>query len=85
MMKKDIVISMCGHDKGRIYALLYEEDGYVYLADGKTKTLQKPKKKKLKHIKNTGLSIELKYNPLYDAHILKEIKSLLKKGGCCLG
>ena len=85
-MKKDIVISMCGHDKGRVYVLLYQKGGYVYLANGKNKTLQNPKKKKLKHIKNTGLCIDLsKYNPLYDAHILKEIRSLLKKGGCCLG
>lgn len=83
---KDIVISLCGHDEGKYYVLLYEEDGYGYLIDGKRKILDNPKKKKLKHIKYTGIKIDLsKYNPLYDAHILKEVRSVLKKGGCCLG
>lgn len=82
----DIVISLCGHDEGKYYVLLYEKEGYGYLVDGKRKTLNSPKKKKLKHIKHTGQAIDLtKYNPLYDAHILKEVRSLLKKGGCCLG
>ena len=42
--------SMSGHDKGRFYVVIKEEDGYVYLADGVLKTLEKPKKKNLKHI-----------------------------------
>lgn len=81
-----IAVSLCGHDKGKYYIILYEKDGYAYLADGKSKTLVNLKKKKLKHIKKLGLTVDLsKYNPLYDAHILKELRSVLKKGGCCLG
>lgn len=86
MEKGTVVISLFGHDKGTLYAFLYEENGFLYLADGKRKTLSNPKKKKLKHVKITEYVIDLSvYNPLYDAHILKELKSLLKKGGCCLG
>ena len=81
-----IAVSLCGHDKDKHYVILYEKDGYAYLADGKTKDLVNLKKKKLKHIKKLDLTVDLsKYNPLYDAHILKELRSVLKKGGCCLG
>ena len=81
-----IAVSLCGHDKDRYFVILYEKDGYAYLADGKTKGLVNLKKKKLKHIKKLDLTVDLsKYNPLYDAHILKELRSVLKKGGCCLG
>lgn len=81
-----IAVSLCGHDKDKHYVILREKDGYAYLADGKTKGLVNPKKKKLKHIKKLDLTVDLSiYNPIYDAHILKELKSVLKKGGCCLG
>ena len=47
--------SLAGHDKGRLYIIIEEtakQDGkdYVLLADGEIKTLDKPKKKKVKHI-----------------------------------
>ena len=86
MNKGTVVISCTGHDKGTPYILIYEKEGFLFLCDGKNKTLEKPKKKKLKHVKVTDCVVDLSnYNPLYDAHILKELKSLLKKGGCCLG
>lgn len=46
----DIVESLAGHDKGRLYVVLKLEDGYVYLVDGKIRTLQNPKRKKRKHV-----------------------------------
>lgn len=42
--------SKAGHDKGQLYIIVKEENEYVYLADGKGKTLEHPKKKKKKHI-----------------------------------
>lgn len=44
------VISKAGHDKGNLYVVAAQEEGYVFLCDGKTKIPEKPKKKKLKHI-----------------------------------
>ena len=45
--------------------------------DGKNKTLEKPKKKKHKHLVQTGEWIDLSlYSPLYDAHIRKALKSV---------
>lgn len=43
-------ISKAGHDKGRMYLVLKEDDDYVYLADGKIRTIDNPKKKKRKHV-----------------------------------
>ncbi len=42
--------SKAGHDKGMVYVIIKEEAEYVYLADGSSKTLCKPKKKNKKHI-----------------------------------
>ena len=42
--------SKAGHDKKTVYVIIKEETEYVYLADGRLKTLEKPKKKNKKHI-----------------------------------
>ncbi len=42
--------SIAGHDKGHVYAILREEGGMIYLADGNIRTLDNPKKKNPKHI-----------------------------------
>lgn len=43
-------ISKAGHDKNEIYVIVREEEEYVYVADGRLKTIEKPKKKNKKHI-----------------------------------
>ena len=42
--------SKAGHDKDKIYVIIKEDKEYVWLADGKIKTIDSPKKKKKKHI-----------------------------------
>ena len=42
--------SKAGHDKQMLYVILRVSGRYVYLCDGKHKTLDKPKKKCMKHI-----------------------------------
>lgn len=42
--------SKTGHDCSEIYVIIKCDDEYAYLVNGKTKPLDKPKKKKLKHI-----------------------------------
>jgi len=42
--------SKAGHDKDKIYVIIDADPAYVYLADGKIRTVMKPKKKKRKHI-----------------------------------
>ena len=42
--------SLAGHDKDKVYVIVGLDERYTYLADGETKTLQNPKKKKKKHV-----------------------------------
>lgn len=42
--------SLAGHDQNQVYVILKEEGTYVYLADGKIRTVDRPKKKKKKHV-----------------------------------
>jgi len=42
--------SKAGHDKGQVYVIMDTDDAYVYLADGRIRTLGRLKKKKKKHI-----------------------------------
>ena len=42
--------SKAGHDKDEIFVIINIEDEYVYLVDGKSRMIEKPKKKKIKHI-----------------------------------
>ncbi len=45
-----LVRSKAGHDTGRVYVIIDVDDAYVYLADGRIRTLDKLKKKKKKHV-----------------------------------
>lgn len=42
--------SLAGHDRGNNYVVLFGDEKFVYLVDGSARTLQKPKKKKYKHV-----------------------------------
>lgn len=42
--------SRAGHDVGQLYVILDVQDDFVFLTDGRLKPLEKPKKKKQKHI-----------------------------------
>jgi hypothetical protein len=46
----DIVFSLAGHDKGRVYVVLKTDGRYAFIADGKTRKLTNPKRKSLKHL-----------------------------------
>lgn len=45
-----LAVSRSGHDKDNLYVIIKEEANLVYLADGKLKPIEKPKKKNRKHI-----------------------------------
>lgn len=45
-----LVLSTAGHDKGTVLCVLHQDGEFVYLADGRRRKVQKPKRKKLKHI-----------------------------------
>ena len=75
--------SKAGRDKEEIYVIIDEEAEYVYLADGKYKSINKPKRKKKKHIQpikkydDTHLCKKLAAGiPVTDVEIKKAIKDI---------
>lgn len=44
------VKSKAGHDAGSIYVILDSDERFVYLSEGRLKTVDNPKKKKRKHL-----------------------------------
>lgn len=59
IQKGMIVMASAGRDKGRYFAVLGEENGSVLIADGKTRKLESPKRKNIRHLKFTGKIIGL--------------------------
>lgn len=53
---RQIVLSLAGHDRGRLYLVLREEGEFVLLADGKGRKLATPKRKRKKHVQCVGTS-----------------------------
>ncbi len=52
LVRGGVVRSMAGHDQGGLFVILDTiDDDFVLIADGRTRTLAKPKKKKRKHLK----------------------------------
>jgi large subunit ribosomal protein L14e len=47
----DIVKALNGRDKGKSFFVVDTEDIYAMLCDGKARRIDKPKRKKLKHIR----------------------------------
>ena len=47
--RSDIVQSIAGRDKGKLFFVLDVEGEYLLLADGKVRRLESPKRKKRKH------------------------------------
>ena len=46
----DVVVSTAGRDRGQWFYVIKEEPMFLYLANGKDRTLDKPKRKKRKHV-----------------------------------
>jgi ribosomal protein L14E/L6E/L27E len=59
MLKAGAVVhSMAGHDKSRFYAVLRTENGFAWIADGKARRLDKPKRKSERHLRKTNTVLD---------------------------
>lgn len=45
-----LAYSIAGHDKDTVYLIIKEENEFVWLVDGRIRTLDNPKRKNKKHI-----------------------------------
>lgn len=68
-----LVKSLAGHDKERYFIILEQEGEYLTLADGHTKTVNHPKRKKKKHTQLVKV-VEQESFPPRDEKIRKIIK-----------
>ena len=80
-----VVRSLQGRDCGRCFVVLScEADGYVRYADGLTRKLDHPKKKKVKHIRPKPLRMDL--NGSFPSGRLQDsdLRTFLRENGCGL-
>lgn len=75
-----MAISDAGHDRGKLYVIIEVRDETVLLADGLRKTVEKPKKKNICHVRRMNYiapEIDARLNgecPLNNEDILKAIQ-----------
>jgi len=78
--KGSLVYSRAGRDKGNLFLVLRAEGEYVYLADGDTRRVEKPKRKKLKHINKTNTVCEMDFDNVTNSDVRKAL--LVKRAEC---
>ena len=49
--KSSLVVSKAGRDQGQLFYVIDADEQYVYLADGKSRRIEAPKRKKQKHVR----------------------------------
>ena len=78
IVKGSIVKAKAGRDKDSFFVVLEVNQDFALIADGKRRTIEHPKNKKLKHLEPTNTVIEgsLKTNPQ-----IKKILKNFKNGG----
>lgn len=73
-----LVVSLAGRDKDIICAVVgnSDDEGYVYIADGKIRKVETPKKKKLKHLKPIAQAPIIPAERLTNRFIRETVNSL---------
>lgn len=51
------MVSLAGRDKGKLLAVMREENGLVILCDGKERPIDRPKSKNFRHVEAIGVSL----------------------------
>ncbi len=64
IIEGSIVRSIAGRDKGDLFIVISREGDYAYLANGELRKVDRPKKKKLKHLQGSNAVSEFIQNKL---------------------
>lgn len=59
VVKGSVVKALAGRDQDRLFVAVAVEDRCVFIADGKERKLEKPKRKNIKHISPTGKAVDM--------------------------
>jgi ribosomal protein L14E/L6E/L27E len=77
-----VVFSKSGRDKGRYYIVVKtsEKSDFVFIADGEYRKIEKPKLKKIKHLRVSGIVLERLKNKFIENKTVfdAEIRSALR-------
>lgn len=57
-VKGQLVRSLAGRDKGRIFAVLASQGQMLFLADGSLRSIERPKAKKMRHVAPTATVLQ---------------------------
>lgn len=73
------VVATAGHDSGKCYVIFEMDSEYVYLVDGRIRTLERPKKKKRIHIRmlsdmEPSLAVKVQNRTVKNEEIKRAIK-----------
>ena len=77
--RSDVVLSVAGHDKGMLFYVIDTDGVYVSLANGKERKVEKPKRKKIKHVRklpreNSSLTEKIRSGePLLNSELRREL------------
>ena len=78
-----VVCATAGRERGEIFLILKENEDYAYLINGKSRTIENPKKKNKKHLHLLCKSenVELDLNSLTDAQVKNFLSNYNKSRG----
>ena len=72
--------SKAGHDEDSVYVIIREDGEYIYVADGKSRTVERPKRKNKKHIQLIKMKrMPEQENGFSDLAIKRTIKEYLRE------
>lgn len=69
-----LATSKAGHDKKQVYVVVNEDENYFYLANGTTKLMLKPKKKKKIHLQLIKKIPSNVFEDINDVETLDDVK-----------
>lgn len=76
-------VSAAGHDTGKCYVIIQMDSEYVYLVDGRIRTLDRPKKKKKMHVNMLVHSDQILVDKVINQSVKnEEIKRAIKLLQC---
>ena len=73
--KGTVVKSLCGRDKNKYFYVLDKQGDYVLYCDGCVRRLEKPKRKKIKHVQVTRVKLQTEILQV-NKHIKKALTGL---------
>lgn len=83
MIPGRVVLSIQGRDEGRYFIILKViDDNFVLMADGLTRKVDHPKKKKVKHLRMKPIVVEVDGDKLPNRHLQdSDLRRYLRENG----